>query len=358
MSQRDLVAELRAARVAAPPQVRERVRLIAATAELVPPRRFLRRRSLVLLVPVAAAARGRDRAHDQAEHQSAPCRTRAPASGGVPQRRPPGERHRPPPTPAPPRRCTRPLRPRRARSGTAPGSLCRSARRSASRTRSTRRFGSPPRSAAIRPPCTHRRPASRAPPTSSCGSHGATCKRRWRSCRGSGRSPRSRSTCRTSSRESTSPAAASPACRSSSQPSAPNLSPRSATARSQPSRHRCSGSSAARPPLAQCTARDPPPARRHRDTEGRGASRPRTAARDRRRRLLDRDRRRLRARVRPAAAAARPRRALRRARDQAPPGRRAAQPALSWANTRNVGSPTGSSENSGLMHPSSSSLDS
>jgi Domain of unknown function (DUF4349) len=58
MSQRDLVAELRAARVAAPPQVRERVRLIAATAELVPPRRFLRRRSLVLLVPVAAALVG------------------------------------------------------------------------------------------------------------------------------------------------------------------------------------------------------------------------------------------------------------------------------------------------------------
>jgi hypothetical protein len=58
MSQRDLVAELRAARVAAPPQVRERVRLIAATAEPAPPRRFLRRRSLVLLVPVAAALAG------------------------------------------------------------------------------------------------------------------------------------------------------------------------------------------------------------------------------------------------------------------------------------------------------------
>jgi hypothetical protein len=58
MSQRDLVAELRAVRVSAPAQVRERVRLIAANAEPTPPRRFLRRRSLVLLVPVAAALAG------------------------------------------------------------------------------------------------------------------------------------------------------------------------------------------------------------------------------------------------------------------------------------------------------------
>jgi Domain of unknown function (DUF4349) len=55
MSQRDLVAELRAVHLTAPPEVRERVRLIAANAATAPPRRFLRRRSLVLLVPVAAA---------------------------------------------------------------------------------------------------------------------------------------------------------------------------------------------------------------------------------------------------------------------------------------------------------------
>jgi Domain of unknown function (DUF4349) len=55
MSQRDLVAELRAVQLTAPSQVRERVRLIAAAAETPPPRRFVRRRSLVLLVPVAAA---------------------------------------------------------------------------------------------------------------------------------------------------------------------------------------------------------------------------------------------------------------------------------------------------------------
>ena len=58
MSQRDLVAELRAVRTTAPAEVRERVRLIAAGAEPTPPRRFLRRRSLVLLVPIAAAIAG------------------------------------------------------------------------------------------------------------------------------------------------------------------------------------------------------------------------------------------------------------------------------------------------------------
>jgi hypothetical protein len=54
MSQRDLVAELRAAHVEAPPEVRERVRLIAAAAPA-PPRRITWRRSLIVLVPVAAA---------------------------------------------------------------------------------------------------------------------------------------------------------------------------------------------------------------------------------------------------------------------------------------------------------------
>jgi Domain of unknown function (DUF4349) len=53
MSQRDLVAELRAARVEAPSQVRERVLLVAAPAPT-PPRRFRWRRAFVAL-PVAAA---------------------------------------------------------------------------------------------------------------------------------------------------------------------------------------------------------------------------------------------------------------------------------------------------------------
>ena len=97
MSQRDLVAELRAVGVTAPSEVRERVRLIAANAASNPPRRMLRRRSLVLLVPVAAALAGaivltrpaviapgnsRRRAH-----RWRPSRRRAP--------------HRPPPRPAP-----------------------------------------------------------------------------------------------------------------------------------------------------------------------------------------------------------------------------------------------------------------
>lgn len=54
MSQRDLVAELRAARVEAPSEVRARVRLIAAAAPR-PPRRLTWRRALVVVVPAAAA---------------------------------------------------------------------------------------------------------------------------------------------------------------------------------------------------------------------------------------------------------------------------------------------------------------
>src|SRR5579885_920245 len=55
MSQRDLVAELRAAHVTAPAEVRERVRLIAADSAPPEPRRFTWRRALVVAVPVAAA---------------------------------------------------------------------------------------------------------------------------------------------------------------------------------------------------------------------------------------------------------------------------------------------------------------
>jgi hypothetical protein len=54
MSQRDLVAELRAAHIEAPTEVRERVRLLAASAAP-PPRRLTWRRALVVALPVAAA---------------------------------------------------------------------------------------------------------------------------------------------------------------------------------------------------------------------------------------------------------------------------------------------------------------
>jgi len=55
MSQRDLVAELRGARLAAPPELREHVRLIAAAAEGERRPRFTWRRALVIAVPLAAA---------------------------------------------------------------------------------------------------------------------------------------------------------------------------------------------------------------------------------------------------------------------------------------------------------------
>ena len=54
MSQRDLAAELRGARITAPAEVRERVRLIAA-ADTTPSRHFTWRRAIVVTLPVAAA---------------------------------------------------------------------------------------------------------------------------------------------------------------------------------------------------------------------------------------------------------------------------------------------------------------
>jgi hypothetical protein len=54
MSQRDLTAELRGARITAPPELRERVRAIAA-ADTTTTSRFTWRRALVVALPVAAA---------------------------------------------------------------------------------------------------------------------------------------------------------------------------------------------------------------------------------------------------------------------------------------------------------------
>lgn len=56
MSQRDLTAELRAGRIGAPPELRERVRLIVAADTTPTPRRGLSwRRAFVVALPVAAA---------------------------------------------------------------------------------------------------------------------------------------------------------------------------------------------------------------------------------------------------------------------------------------------------------------
>jgi Domain of unknown function (DUF4349) len=55
MSQRDLATELRAARITAPAEVRERVRLIAASDTTARAPRFTWRRILVVALPVAAA---------------------------------------------------------------------------------------------------------------------------------------------------------------------------------------------------------------------------------------------------------------------------------------------------------------
>ncbi|HEX3806219.1 MAG TPA: DUF4349 domain-containing protein [Gaiellaceae bacterium] len=58
MSPRDVLAELREAQVAAPADVRERVRLLAAADPTTPARRFTWKRSLVVALPVAAAIAG------------------------------------------------------------------------------------------------------------------------------------------------------------------------------------------------------------------------------------------------------------------------------------------------------------
>ena len=55
MSQRDVLAELRAARIEAPPELRDRIRLVAAAGATPPHRRITWRRALVVALPVAAA---------------------------------------------------------------------------------------------------------------------------------------------------------------------------------------------------------------------------------------------------------------------------------------------------------------
>ena len=216
MSQRDLVAELRAAHVEAPPEVRERVRLIAAAAPA-PPRRITWRRALVVVVPVAAAIAAtivftRPAKHQQTVSTSrrtrrapgstprAPARRRDNGAEGI--RRPVADEPRPElrrDALAPRRARRRRLRRRQARAtdrDVVRRLLVVGARRDARQPR-------------------RRRPEAEDP------AHRAS-RRRWRSWRSSGRSPTR--TCRPSTRPrcSTTPTARSPACRSSSRRSAPS----------------------------------------------------------------------------------------------------------------------------------------
>ena len=72
MSQRDLATELRAARISAPAEVRERVRLIAASDTTSREPRFTWRRALVLALPVAAAVAATVVFTRPAHHTAAP----------------------------------------------------------------------------------------------------------------------------------------------------------------------------------------------------------------------------------------------------------------------------------------------
>jgi Domain of unknown function (DUF4349) len=91
MSQPDLLDRLRDARPAAPPELRERVRLIAAQAPAAAPRRVTWRRALVVLVPVAAAVaaaivflpRGGRQSAPPPERTLAPSTASAPAAAGT-----------------------------------------------------------------------------------------------------------------------------------------------------------------------------------------------------------------------------------------------------------------------------------
>jgi len=82
MSQRDVVAELRLARIEAPPELRTRVRLIAAAAE--PPRRRVTwRRALVVALPVAAAVAAAAVFATRPTHERAVVRPQIVAHGSV-----------------------------------------------------------------------------------------------------------------------------------------------------------------------------------------------------------------------------------------------------------------------------------
>ena len=83
MSQRDLTAELRGARIAAPSELRERVRLIAAADTTPTPRGFTWRRALVVAAPGRS---GRRREHRLHPARRAPGRRHGDHDAGRPRR--------------------------------------------------------------------------------------------------------------------------------------------------------------------------------------------------------------------------------------------------------------------------------
>ena len=156
MSQRDLVAELRGSRIAAPAELRAHVRSIAAGAPA-PANRFTWRRALVVALPAAAAIAAVLVVTRPDNNQTA-----------VSARVGPGNRARREVTRRASDRAVRIRRQRRdaartrsphraACSSTAPTSRCACRRPTASPTASSERCTSRRRSAATRPPCTRAR---------------------------------------------------------------------------------------------------------------------------------------------------------------------------------------------------------
>ena len=161
MSQRDLVAELRGARISAPSEVRARVRLIAAADTTRTQRTFTWRRALVLAVPVAAAI-GAAIVLTRPSH-SPPVAVpveRGIVHGAASSAPSQGKALSTPAAPAPLAPRPRP----RGSSATELISPCAWRTRTVSRPVSSARFASPSRSAATPARCTRPRPAQRAAP--------------------------------------------------------------------------------------------------------------------------------------------------------------------------------------------------
>ena len=356
MSQRDLVAELRAARIQVPAEVRSRVRAIAAEAAAPPSHRFWRRRSLVLLVPVAAALVGavvltrqdgheNDRlAHGGVAATTIPYRAEAAPSAAVP-------------APSAKALAPAPSSTRVQRYGATIGLQVASPNAVSNAVKKalavTAALGGHPTSVhassagkagvadlVLRVPRRHVQEAvTRLSQLGTITSEQVDVQDLQAgldaNARRITRLQRQLATLRT-------------------EPQTPERDRAIAAITSQVERLQRAEAATVR--SAQLRHR----AAARRDAAGRAAREPRSraAARVGDSRVLDRDRRRLRARLRDPADRGRVADLADRADGPPAARRRAAQPAVSCAKTRNVGLPTGSSENSGFTQPSSSKRDS